>query len=102
MSWDDDEDEIDLSTEAVLSDDRGGVALSVEGRYIGTFKDDTFGGRQKFGDRAPQSADQKARKAFRDWCEKHGYYPNLYWISDHGNVHGPISPHTGREYKRGR
>lgn len=100
------EDSYDPEADAAISDARGGgVALSIEGRHIGTYKDDpparearSF--EQAKGRKASLDAMDKALKAFRDWCDKHSYYPSLYWISDHGNVHGPISPKTGKAYKR--
>jgi hypothetical protein len=100
------QDAFEPSADALISDARGGgLSLQIEGRHIGIYKDDgpshpakSF--QQAKGRRASRSAMGNALVAFREWCDKHQYYPNLYWMSDHGNIHGPISPRTGKEYKR--
>ncbi|MGH7501289.1 MAG: hypothetical protein ACREL7_05960 [Longimicrobiales bacterium] len=33
------------------------------------------------------------RAELREWMEAEGYYPNVYWISDHGNVHPILDIH---------
>lgn len=109
-----DEDEVEgqitqseLNDNATLSDARGGgLALSIEGKYIGTFKDDPESAKsrsfeQQSGRKKWRDATENALKAFNEWCEKHGFYPSLYWVSDHGNV-WPIDPRTGKEFKAKR
>jgi len=92
----------DIDDNAAIMDARGGgTALSIEGKYIGTYHDDPEPKRgrsfeQVTGRKAWRDERQNALKAFNDWCDKHGYYPSLYWISDHGNA-VLLDPKTGRQ-----
>ena len=36
------------------------------------------------------SSDEEAEAAIKDWMEENHFYPNVWKISDHGNVDGPI------------
>jgi len=76
---------------AAIADVPGGIALIIEGKYIGTYKDDPEW----------RDATENALKAFNDWCDEHGFYPSLYWVSDHGNS-WRIHPKTGKEIKAKR
>jgi len=44
--------------------------LSAGGRYVGTFK-----------------TEEAAQKAIVDWMKKENWYPNIWYVSDHGNQH---------------
>lgn len=71
----DDEDggfEPDLSTEAVITPTgRLGsqVGASFEGRHVGVFRNE-----------------REAVKALREKAERSNYFPNLYWVDDHGGI----------------
>ncbi len=51
----------------------GMLSVSVEGRFLGEFAEYT-----------------DAENAIRDYMEKSNFYPNIWYVSDHGNV----SPYT--------
>jgi len=66
---DEDFGEAEMESGVVISDSRGGYALSAEGKHLDDFSD--------FGD---------ALEAANDWMDEHNYWPNLYHVNDHGNV----------------
>lgn len=47
----------------------GATGLSVGGKFIGKF-----------------SEQEEAENALREWAEKNQYWPNVWYVSDHGNV----------------
>lgn len=47
----------------------GMTALSIEGKFIGEWAEEN-----------------DAVNAFKEWCEKNQFRPNIWYVSDHGNV----------------
>lgn len=55
------------------------TAASFDGKHIGIFR-----------------TERRALAAIRLEMMRSSFWPNVWSISDHGNVHGPISVHGGR------
>lgn len=49
------------------------VSLSVEGKFIDEFSDE-----------------DEAKTALVEWTEENNFFPNLWYIDDHGGVNGPL------------
>lgn len=64
------EDDIFLQPTGTL---RGGTSVSAEGKWLGDFEDDV-----------------EAIEFIKLWMEENKYWPNVWMVSDHGNIHGPI------------
>jgi len=60
------------------------TSVSVEGKHIGEF-----------------NSQEEAEKAARDWMVKNNYHPNIWYISDHGNVH-PYTLETDESVEEAR
>jgi hypothetical protein len=79
------EEEPDLSTEAVITDNsrmhRSAYDLSIEGKHIGTYPDR-----------------DDAVEAFTVWSEEHNVYHNLFFVNERGAI-DQLDPSTGRFLK---
>jgi len=51
----------------------GRTSVSAGGKFLGEF-----------------SSDEEAEAAIKEWMEEHKWYPNVWRVSDHGNIIGPI------------
>jgi len=73
MAYEEQEDDFDLKGEMnegyVISDARGGYSVGYEGRYLDTFSDKN-----------------EAVKFVVERMETEKYYPNVFYVNDHGNV----------------
>jgi hypothetical protein len=78
---DEEEEEPDLSNEAVISDARGGYSLAIEGKHIGTYRER-----------------DAAVEAFNAWSEKHNVYYNLFYVNERGAI-DQLDPSTGKFLK---
>lgn len=81
LEWDDqaylyDEDENAMDPDDAYMQSVGigsNVDLTIEGKYVDTFRD------------------QESAEAFvAEWAKKNQFYPNLWYVNDHGNVSDPI------------
>jgi hypothetical protein len=54
----------------IMSDDGGGIAVSNEGKHMGTFDDR-----------------EAAEEAIRADAKAHSVFPDVWFMSDHGNAH---------------
>lgn len=74
LDEDEDEDEHEPSEDDAFFSPCGPLGskthLSVNNKSIGEFK-----------------SDRDAQKALVDWINKNKFYPNIWYVSDHGNVH---------------
>jgi hypothetical protein len=75
--------EPDEENDIFFGDERGKTVVSYAGKVIGTFEEE--------GD---------ARKFIRDWMEKEKYWPNVWFVSDHGNMH--LVADIGSEEEKGK
>lgn len=46
------------------------TSLTIDGKFIGEFE-----------------SDEKAEEAINEWVKKNNFFPNVWYVSDHGNVH---------------
>jgi hypothetical protein len=49
------------------------TSVSAGGKFLGEF-----------------SSDEEAEEAIKEWMEENKWWPNVWRVSDHGNIHGPI------------
>jgi hypothetical protein len=61
-----DEDDIFMKPSGALG---GSTSVTAGGEFLGEF-----------------SSDEEAEAAIKEWMEKNNYYPNVWQVSDHGNV----------------
>ena len=64
------EPEPDEENDIFFGDERGKTVVSYAGKVIGTFEEE-----------------EEARTFIRKWMEKEQYWPNVWFVSDHGNMH---------------
>ena len=64
------EPEPDEENDIFFGDERGKTVVSYAGKVIGTFGEE-----------------EEARTFIRNWMEKEKYWPNVWFVSDHGNMH---------------
>ena len=64
------EPEPDEENDIFFGDERGKTVVSYAGKVIGTFGEE-----------------EEARNFIRNWMEKEKYWPNVWFVSDHGNMH---------------
>jgi hypothetical protein len=58
----------------------GKTSVSAEGKHLGDFSDDV-----------------EAIEFVKLWMEENKYWPNVWMVSDHGNIHGPIDVNAGKK-----
>lgn len=59
----------DEENDIFFGDERGKTVVSYAGKVIGTFEEE-----------------EEARNFIRKWMEKEQYWPNVWFVSDHGNI----------------
>lgn len=97
-----DEDDLDerypdqntLQDNACIGYVRGKLTLTIEGKVEASVPHDVSYRNELTGKDVPREPWDVVLKAFKDWCKSKAYYPDLYFINDHGNV--DLLTSTGR------